>query len=163
MEGYRRIITRSIIRIAILVSLSALLAFVVNAARSTPLPWVAQQPYEIFQDCPETLKTAQEISIDTVLLDRARFLIVDARSGAQFETGHADHAFSVPYDPLFPVSEEIVQSLAEKLEGRTVLVAGDAVSAKALADELISTELEDVRYLKDEAAYQRLFENGKDE
>ncbi len=163
MEGYRRIITRSIIRMAILVSLSALLAFVVNAARPTPLPWVAQQPYEIFQDCPETLKTSQEISLDTVLLDRARFLIVDARPGAQFEVGHADSALSVPYDPIFPVSEEIVKSLAEKQEGRTLLVVGDAVSAKALADELISTELENVGYLKDEPTYRRLFENGKGE
>jgi|GEM_PF-1492426 len=152
-----KLIRKITIQAVIIVVFSTAVAVGVNALRPEPLDWVAAVPYEIFVDCPESLKTANEISPKEAL--GAKVLFVDARDGETFKAAHIKEAFNVPYDPLFPVEEAVVANLrSQRVE--FLVVYGDDQFGKMLADELASAGLARVRFVA--GGMQALKEAGAD-
>ena len=78
---------------------------------SRPLPWVANRPYEILAECPETLRTAEVISAEEALKKPGHLVFVDARPRAEFLQEHAEGALSIPYEPLLAPSDEDLQTI----------------------------------------------------
>ena len=152
-----KLIRKITIQAVIIVVFSTAVAVGVNALRPEPLAWVAAVPYEIFVDCPESLKTANEISPKEAL--EAKVLFVDARDGEAFAQSHIRNAFNVPYDPLFSVEDTVVSNLKTQ-RAAFVVVYGDEQTGKMLADELASAGLARVRFVA--GGMQALKEAGAD-
>ena len=133
------------VQAAVMVAASTAVAVTVNALRPEPLAWVAAVPYEIFVDCPEAVKTAQKILPAEAL--GAKSLFVDARDTEAFGQSHIRDAFNLPYDPLFPVDDAVVDNLKTR-RAAFVVVYGDEQTGKMLADELASAGLARVRYVE---------------
>jgi len=98
-------------RAVLLLGIPCLLGVTVNALRSRPLPWVANRPYEILTECPETLRTAEVISAEEALKKPGHLVFVDARPRAEFLQEHAEGALSIPYEPLLAPSDEDLQTI----------------------------------------------------
>lgn len=131
----------------VLVGVSLVLAVVVNLARPAPLPWVAQAPYEIFDDCPEATQTATAVTADKALR-RQDSLWVDARSAQEYAVLHVKNARHVAYDPLFPVDEAALTAI--KSAGRRwVIVYGSDQTGRLLADDLASAGIPGVVYVEE--------------
>lgn len=141
-------IQRFLIRSTVLVGFSFLLAIAVNAGRDDPLAWTASSAYEIYEDCPETTEPAAPILLDEILENRDYFFLVDSREAVEYETGHAEGAFLLPFDPLFSVEETAVSAIQEAAGDRSVVVIGDGLTAQMLADDLSTQGLEFVHYLE---------------
>ena len=147
-----------IIRTAILVLLPTAVAVTVNAVRPTPLEWVAEEPYEIFQDCPEATKTAGDIPLKAIVKNPNKFLFVDARSAGEFAKEHVRAARSLPYDPIFPVSKGDIARLFEAAGSRTVVVIGDGRIPKLMADDLMTQGFPKAGYLPENEDWRELLD-----
>lgn len=143
---------------AILFFGSCLIAVAVNAARPTPLDWVATSIYEIYQDCPESTVSAEETDISSVLQKRNNFLIVDTRSKPEILKLQIPESLAVQYDSLFPIEKEEINRILKESQGRSVLVIGNGSTAKLMADELVSNGLKNIFYLSKSSDYTKLGE-----
>lgn len=147
---------RLLLRSALIAAASGAVALAVNAGRPDSLPLVAESEYEIYEDCPEGEESATEIALDEITENPAYFLIVDSREPEEFEAGHVEGALSVPYDPLFPVSEEEVERVRAAVGERVVVVVGDPLTARLLANDLATQGLDWVNYLEEGAEWRVL-------
>ncbi len=137
------------LRSAVLVAVSAMIAVGVNAARPDSLQWVATAEYEIYENCPEVTGSATGVTLDEILEKPDYFLLVDCRMPEEYEKSHIPDAVSLPYDPLFSVDEDAIYRIQKESDGRTIVVVGDTLTAKMLADDLVTQGMEYVRYLED--------------
>jgi rhodanese-related sulfurtransferase len=149
-----------LLRSAVIVAVSSGIAFAVNAARSDSLPLVAESEYEIYDDCPEGEESATEVTLDEVTENPTYFLFIDARAPEEYAAGHIEGALSVPYDPLFPVSPEDVERVRAAAGERTIVVIGDPLTARLLANDLASQGLDWVNYLEESAEWSVLLTAG---
>ena len=147
LDGFNR--SRFLLRTAVLFCASIFLAVAVNATRPDPLDWIASEEYEIFEECPEGEESSTPVTLQEVTANPDYFFIVDSRDSSDFERGHVEGAMSVPYDPLFPVMEDVIDELLVSAGDRTVVVIGDTLIAKLLADDLISQGVPIVHYLEE--------------
>ncbi|NNE07844.1 MAG: hypothetical protein HKN20_04700 [Gemmatimonadetes bacterium] len=132
-----------------IVGFSFVVAFAVNATRTTPLAWAADSDYEIYDDCDETTETAEPIAIAEVLEHPDYYLLVDAREPDAFAAGSAAGAVNLPYDPLFSVGQEEIDELRSQAGDRGLVIIGDPETAKLLADDLFSQGMTFVNYLEE--------------
>ena len=135
-----------LIRCAVLLGFSLILTFSVNLIRATPISWIASQPYEIFQDCPESTVQAGILALAEFKANPSKYLVVDARPEANASQDPVPGAFLLPYDALFPASPSMVERLQEQRKGRTPLVFGEGSAGQHLADELVGAGIKNVRY-----------------
>jgi len=135
-----------VFRALIIVAVSLVAAFFTNLLRPEPLAWVANAPYNIYSDCPETAQHALLLKIENV--ERERDFFVDARRPEQFEAGHIPGAFLLTYDSLFPADKSKLKEIKDAAGGWRIVVYGDAPGAKLLADDLFSQKLGTVYYLE---------------
>ena len=143
-------------RALIITGVSCLLAVAVNATRPTPVVWIAQADYEIFEDCDETTESAEAIKLAEVTKNPSWYLIVDSRDPELFEEGHIIGAYSLPYDPLFSVDEETVEALRSEAGDRTIVVVGDGDFARLLADDLLSQGMSWAQFIAPEEDWRAL-------
>jgi rhodanese-related sulfurtransferase len=136
-----------IARSALIVVASSLVGLGYNAVRADSLDLVAESDYEIYEECPEGEEVAEPIHLDELKENPDYFFLVDSRTPDEYEQGHAPGAFSVPYDPLFPVSEEEIDSVRTAAGDRTIVVVGDSLTAKLLANDLLNQGISFVQYL----------------
>lgn len=155
-----RSIIRFLFRSFFIVLFASLVAVGVNAGRPDSLAWIASSEYEIYDECPEGEEEAPAIAIDELLENPDYFLLVDSRMPGEFDEGHVDGALSVPYDPLFSVTEEDVVRVRETAGDRTVVVIGDSLTARLLANDFLSQGLDWVHYLEGDAAWRTLLGDG---
>lgn len=134
-------------RALIIAGVSCVIAVGVNATRPTPVAWVAQADYEIYEDCDETTESAERIELAEVAKNPSWYLIVDAREREPYEEWHLEGSCSLPYDPLFSVDAGTLDSLRSAAGDRTVVVVGDGDHAKLLADDLLSQGMTWVRFI----------------
>ena len=151
-----------LLRATILVSVSCATAVAVNALRSDPIDWVAAAEYEIYEDCPETVEPALPVSLAELKENPDYFLIIDSRMEEEFLVSHLDGSLSIPYDPLFPVDEETILAIRKQVGDRTIVVVGDSITAKLLADDLIAQGIEWVQYLEDGRDWLALVGSGEE-
>ena len=79
----------------------------------------------------------------------------------EYIASHLEGSLSVPYDPLFPVDEETITAIRERVGDRTIVVVGDSITAKLLADDLIAQGVEWVQYLEDGRDWLALLGGGE--
>jgi len=139
-------IKRFCIRVAILVGFSALVAVTVNLLRPEPIAWVAEVPYEIYSDCPETAK--ESIALDVKDIERERDFYIDARGIEEYKAGHVPGAMLLTYDSLFPTSADKIKEVKQAANGWRIIVYGPGKIGKLLADDLFSQEAGTVYYLE---------------
>ncbi|MBN1827149.1 MAG: rhodanese-like domain-containing protein [Candidatus Eisenbacteria bacterium] len=151
-----------LLRTTILVGVSSLTAVMVNAFRSDSLDWVAAAEYEIYEECPESTEPATPVTLDELRENPDYFLVIDCRDEESFVADHLEGSISIPYDPLFPVDEEAVLAIRESVGDRTVVVVGDSMTAKLLADDLIAQGIEWVQYLEDGQGWPALLHGGRE-
>ena len=111
--------------VAVIASVAGL-AF--NALRTTGLPLIAAEPYEILVPCPEPGGPARPVAAGTLEVGGARTFIIDARSPTEYARGHLEGAVNVAYDWLDPVPEDRLRRLAKSIaaSGATrVVIYGD--------------------------------------
>jgi rhodanese-related sulfurtransferase len=149
-----------LLRSFLIAAASAAVAVAVNASRPDPLPWLAPSEYEIYEDCPEAEDSSTVLSLSELRGDLSFFFLVDCRPAEEFAEGHAEGALSVPYDPLFAVSEEDLAKIQDAAGTRTVVVVGDSLTARLLANDLVAQGLEAVRYLEKGADWRALLPAG---
>lgn len=137
-----------LLKTTLLALVPSLLALVVNAARPGSLEWIASEPFEIYADCKDVQEQADAIALDRLQADLPRFLIVDSRPLANFRYKRLPGSISLPYDSLFPVETEKVRQLRGRAGGRKLLVIGEGVSARELANELLAAGLRNIYYLE---------------
>ncbi len=155
-----RSITRFLLRSFFIVLFASLVAVGVNAGRPDSLAWIASSEYEIFDECPEGDEEAPFIAIDELLENPDYFLLVDSRMPDEFDKTHVEGTLSVPYDPLFSVTEEDVARVRDAAGDRTVVVIGDSLTARLLANDFLSQGLDWVHYLEGDAAWHALLGDG---
>ncbi len=158
MQNIRSVVFRALL----IAGVSVLLAVAVNASRPTPVTWLAQAEYEIFEDCDETTETSESISLAEIEKHPDWYLVVDARDESLYAEGHIDGAYSLPYDPLFSVDAEQVEALRSAAGDKSVVVVGDDGTARLLADDLLSQGLAWVQFLDEETDWRRLMASGDD-
>jgi len=151
-----------LLRATILVGVSSVTAVAVNAFRSDPIDWVAAAEYEIYEDCPETVEPALPVTLAELKENPDYFLIVDSRMEEEYVASHLEGSVSVPYDPLFPVDEETIAAIRDRMGDRTIVVVGDSITAKLLADDLIAQGVEWVQYLEDGRDWLALLGSGEE-
>jgi len=150
-----------LLRVTILVGVSCVAAVATNVFRSDPIDWVAAAEYEIYEDCPETVEPALPVTLEELRENPDYFLIVDSRMEEEFLATHLEGSLSVPYDPLFPVDEETITAIRDQVGDRTVVVVGDSITAKLLADDLIAQGIDWVQYLEDGRDWLALLGSGE--
>ena len=143
-------------RVIILTLGSSLVAVTVNAVRPTPLDWVATTMYEIYQDCPESTVSAEQLELSKVLSSRQNYLVVDTRSDEERKYAPITGSLAIQYDSLFPILKTDIDKILKTSAGRSVLVIGEGSTAKLMADELVSNGLKNIYYLKESTDYLKL-------
>jgi hypothetical protein len=99
-----------------------------NLARPDGIPFVAEQPYELFVPCPEPGGEVTPMAADAPDLLADDTFVVDARSGEEFDAWRLRRAINISYDYLDPTPEETLRELAEMIArsgARRVAVYGD--------------------------------------
>jgi len=152
MFHFRKMLGRALL----IAGVSSLLAVAVNATRPTPVMWIAQADYEIFEDCDETTESADSIDIAEILKHPDWYMIVDSRDPEPFEEWHLEGAYSLPYDPLFSVDEETIDALRSEAGDRSIVVVGEGDIARLLADDLLSEGLSWVQFIRPEEDWRKL-------
>ena len=132
----------------VLTLVASAIGFVFNLARPSSLDWVARSPYDIYKDCPELSKEAAEVKVEHLEEDLSSFVILDARPTTEFLEAHIPAARSVPFDPIRPMEDSLVEEL-KKAGPNRILVYGDVAidSGRLMAGELASAGLLGVRFL----------------
>ncbi len=136
-ERRRRVV--AVVRDAALITAaSAVVALVVNTARSDGLPLVAEEEYQILVPCPEPLGEVEGLPPAEMTRSDEGTLVLDAREEAAFEAWHLPGARSVPFDFL----ESTPRAQIERIAGsgaQRVVVYGDGEdpdSGRELAREI---------------------------
>ncbi|MFH1679894.1 MAG: rhodanese-like domain-containing protein [Candidatus Eisenbacteria bacterium] len=155
-------IRRLLLRSLAIVGLSTAVAVAVNAGRPDSLRWAADSEYEIYEDCPEGEDTASVVTLDELIENPSYFFVVDSREPEEYESGHVEGAFSIPYDPLFSVSEEEIEEIRTVAGDRTIVVIGDTLTARLLANDLATQGLDWVHYLEESEDWRALLSAGAD-
>jgi len=150
-------------RAALILTVAVGLAALVNAGRPTPIDWIAQADYEIYEDCEETTESAEPVALAEVSKHPDWYLVVDARDPEAFEADHLEGAYSMPYDPLFGVGEEEISAIRDEAGDRSIVVVGEGEFAKLLADDLLSGGLSWVQYLEEGEDWRSLAASEKSE
>lgn len=134
---------------AIVVALSAAVAVTTNKLRSSGIPLVATQEYEVLVPCPEHEgKPARPLAPADVRPGEKGLLLVDARDAEAYRAWHAPGAISIPYDYLEPKPEEkrVLRSRA-----RRVVVYGDGEnpdSGEQLASAISGKGVKNVHFVR---------------
>jgi len=134
---------------AIVVALSAAVALTTNKLRSSGIPLVAAQEYEVLVPCPEHEgKPAKPLTPGDVNPKEKGLLLVDAREAETYRAWHAPGAISIPYDYLEPKPEEkrVLRSRA-----RRVIVYGDGEnpdSGEQLANAISGKGVKNVHFVR---------------
>jgi rhodanese-related sulfurtransferase len=151
---------RLLFRSFLVFAFSTAVAVAVNAGRPDSLRWVADAEYEIYDDCPEGEDSASAVTLDELVENPSYFFVVDSRSPEDYAAGHIEGAFSLPYDPLFSVDEEEVEKILEAAGEKTIVVIGDTLTARLLANDLASQGLDFVHYLEEDGDWRTLLPAG---
>ncbi|MFH1279574.1 MAG: rhodanese-like domain-containing protein [Candidatus Eisenbacteria bacterium] len=141
---------------ALIVSAASVIALGYNAVRADSLDWVADSEYEIYDECPEGEEEAAAVSLEELQENPDYFFLVDSRMPDEFGAEHAEGALSVPYDPLFPISEEEIGAVKEAAGDRTVVVIGDVPTARLLANDFLNQGVGFVQYLNEDEDWRAL-------
>jgi hypothetical protein len=146
--GYRT--TMTILRdAALIMALSAVLAFGVNAARDKRLALVARENYQILVPCPETGEDVEGVAVNDPRLSDPQSLLVDARPASDEARWSPDKAIPMPYDYLEPTPPEVIANLLHA-KARGIFVfgdGGDPDSGEQLARELAGKGVRHVFYV----------------
>ncbi|MBM3321063.1 MAG: rhodanese-like domain-containing protein [Candidatus Eisenbacteria bacterium] len=153
---------RLLFRSFLVFALSALVAVAINAGRPDSLRWVADAEYEIFDDCPEGEDTASAVTLDELVENPSYFFVVDSRSPEDYAAGHIEGAFSLPYDPLFSVDDKEIEKILVAAGEKTIVVVGDTLTARLLANDLTSQGLDFVHYLEEDGDWRALLTDGSE-
>ncbi len=146
--------TKSILRdAAFVVLVSAVAAFVLNAARSddVAISWVAEKEYDILVPCPEPLEEIDATSPDEAsrLATSSGTLFVDAREEEAFAAWHAPGAMNVAFDYLAPTPQCVIRQIIQG-GAKRVLVYGDGDdpdSGHELGRELAANGIRSITYV----------------
>ncbi|MBI5536207.1 MAG: rhodanese-like domain-containing protein [Deltaproteobacteria bacterium] len=139
MSGPRaQAIVRALRDAALMLAVSAAVAFGTNAVRGDGLPVVQRKDYEILVPCEETNGQTTPIAPnDPALADKAT-LVVDSRSKQEFDAWHMPSAINIPFDYLAATSEVDVKKVLASRASRVVVYGDgdDPDSGRELAREL---------------------------
>lgn len=144
---------RVIIEAMVVVILSAVAAIAVNIVRGEHLPWIADEPYEIFVPCPEPLGEVSALVPSALEINDDKTVIIDARTADLFGTWHIDRAINVSFDYLDPVPEQTINDVVSQTArsgAQRVVVYGDGGnpdSGRELARELAGRGLKNVFFI----------------
>ena len=106
---------REAFRDAVLVTVGAsLVGLLSNLVRSEPIPFFAEQPYEILVPCPEPGGAVTVMEPDETLLVAPETFLIDARSEEDHDAWRLRDAVNVPFDYLDPTPEEVMEDLARR-------------------------------------------------
>jgi len=136
-------------QIALVLILSAGVAFFTNAARDDRLPWV--MPFPPTFQCPSSELSGLPMDLQTALrlYGKAGTVFVDARKNDAFQTGHIQGARHIPYSFVRPVSKEALESLGDFKSVIVYCNTKDLEASKLLAGELAQAGISRVTYLEE--------------
>lgn len=101
----------------------------VNAAiHPEPIPFMAEEDYEILVPCPEPGGEVTPLEPGDAQIGAEQTFRVDARGPEAFAAWHYDGAMNVPYDYLDPTPDEVIAELARRIarsRAQRVVVYGD--------------------------------------
>jgi hypothetical protein len=108
--------------------ISFAVGLVVNLVRADAIPFVADQPYELFVPCPEPGGEVTPLAADALDPLADENFIVDARSSQEFNTWRLRRAINISYDYLDPTPKGTLEELAATIarsRAKRVVVYGD--------------------------------------
>jgi rhodanese-related sulfurtransferase len=150
-------VVRVLATAALLVAVPSAASILFNWFRPHGIPLVSDTDYrdEILVPCPENLKEATAVYLDTLPRDLGGLSIVDARSAAAFAGGHPAGAINIPHRSMNTGDAAYREAVRADLgplrgtDGRRVVVCGDAAndSGRGLAALLTENGFEGVRYV----------------
>ena len=111
--------------------ISFAVGLLVNLVRPDAIPFVADQPYELFVPCPEPGGEVTPMAADAPALLADDSFVVDARSKQEFDAWRLRQAVNISYDYLDPTPQETLQELAETIarsRAQRVVVYGDGAT-----------------------------------
>ena len=118
-----------VLRDAVLAAgISFAVGLLVNLVRPDAIPFVAEQPYELFVPCSEPGGEVTPMTADAPALLADDSFVVDARSKREFDAWRLRQAVNISYDYLDPTPQETLQELAETIarsRAKRVVVYGD--------------------------------------
>ncbi|MDI7267074.1 MAG: rhodanese-like domain-containing protein [Myxococcota bacterium] len=142
---------------ACLIVIPSVSAVLFDLVRPGGIPLFADTDYrdEILVPCPENLKEARPVYLDTLPKRLDGLTVVDARSAAAFAGGHAAGAVNIPHRSLNTGDEPYRKAIRDDLAplagiaGRTIVVCGDpgTDSGRSFAALLLEHGFEGVRYV----------------
>jgi hypothetical protein len=143
------------LRDALVVTAAAsLLGVVVNATvHPEPIPFIAEQAYQILVPCPEPGGPVQAVEPADPLVSAETTMRVDARAANELERWHLPDAMSIPYDWLDPTPEARIDDLAGEIassRAHNVVVygdGGDPDTGEWLGKELSATGIKHVHFV----------------
>jgi hypothetical protein len=103
----------------------------VNLVRPDAIPFIADQPYELFVPCPEPGGEVTPMAADAPALLSDDTFVVDARSKREFDAWRLRQAINISYDYLDPTPQETLRDLAETIarsRAKQVVVYGDGAT-----------------------------------
>jgi hypothetical protein len=122
----------SVLRDAVIAAgISFAVALLVNLVRPDAIPFIADQPYELFVPCPEPGGEVTPMAADAPALLADDTFVVDARSKQEFDAWRLRQAINISYDYLDPTPQETLQDLAETIarsRAKRVVVYGDGAT-----------------------------------
>jgi hypothetical protein len=139
---------------AIVAGISFVAGLLVNLVRPDAIPFIADQPYELFVPCPEPGGEVTPMAADAPLLLADDTFIVDARSKQEFDAWRLRQAVNISYDYLDPTPKETLEELAKTIarsRARRVAVYGDGDApdtGEQLAREISGHGIKHVFFVK---------------
>ena len=111
--------------------ISFAVGLVVNLVRPDAIPFIADQPYELFVPCPEPGGEVTPMAADAPALLADDSFVLDARSKQEFDAWRLRQAINISYDYLDPTPQETLQDLAKTIarsRAQRVVVYGDGAT-----------------------------------
>jgi rhodanese-related sulfurtransferase len=141
-------LTKIAAQVAVLLVVSASLAFITNAARDSRLPLV--MPFPPTYQCPSLEKPGAPIEVSAALafFGKPGTAFVDARKGDAFQQGHIEGARHIPYSFVEPLSKETVDGLRDCTDIVVYCNSKDSEASKLMAGELAQAGVKGVFYLE---------------
>ena len=150
-------LTRTLIKAvkdaALIGSVTAVVALLINLVHPERIPYIAEEAYEILVPCPEPGGEVSAIEAAALSSEKHRFFI-DARDKAAFDRGHFPGAVHVPYDYLDPTPKEVLTRLAKDVarsKAQKVIVYGDGAApdtGEQLGKEISGYGIKNVHFVK---------------
>ena len=124
-------------------------SLIFNALRSNGIPLVRTEEYNLLVPCPETMGEVESLAATPSLLRDEDLLIVDARSGEDFNQWHVPGAVNVPYDYLMETPARSVEAIAASGAARVAVIGDGGVpdSGEQLARELSGRGIRNVGFI----------------